>query len=223
MSVPVADQICSLADVMQSAITQVLDFFFQKLQQLKRLTAMLEQLGFSIQLPELEKLLALSQITIEVYEQLQKSCPQLNLPPVPGNIDKIREQVSKAYGALAGGLQLHPWAQMGGLQSIVDMYAGQANQELGKLMGNSSGGNIMACLTALCGADSSELEKKVSAPVAEAVKQLSTASNNQIQIDLGGKDGSINLLNTNQKQLRDHVTSYRDAVLALDDVPLPVK
>lgn len=203
------DSICNLADALQTAVAQVLNFFLLRLTQLKRLAAMLEQLGFLIKLPQLDALLALTQIDQVIYAELRRICPALQLPDYSGGeLSKIRNQVANAYRMLSGNLLQHPWSQLGGLQTLVDSVANQATSQLTKLLGGDV--NILACLVSLCNSDVAALEARVGAPIANAVKQLSSASAAGIEIDLTGgfNNSSVNLLSPNQKALHAFVGEY---------------
>lgn len=210
------DSICNVADALQTAVAQALNFFLLRLTQLKRLAAMLEQLGYLIKLPQLDALLALTQIDQIVYAELRRICPALQLPEFGGDeLNKIRSQVANAYKMLAGNVLQHPWSQLGGLQSLVDSVASQTNSQLTKLLGGNV--NILACLVSLCNTDTAALEARVGAPIANAVRQFSGMSASGIEIDLTGGygQGSINLLSPNQKSLHEFASDYHSSLKIL--------
>jgi len=124
----------------------------KKFEQLRRLAALLEQLGdLSWLVPNLNALIPVANIDFEVYNQLASNCPFLGLPgnPVQGNLDALRAQVLAAYDDYARKIVNHPFSRMGELQAELTKYQTQITGAM------TQGQDFIRCLQSMCAAATS--------------------------------------------------------------------
>ena len=141
--------VCGVVDALADFQQKVIEAINGKFAALRRLAQLLEQLadltGF---IPDISRLIPVSQIDLSLYENLRNSCKFLNLPPASGDpeqvLGEIRAQVNAAYGRLLSQLDLNPLSRMDKLQQKIDDYQQRFNAEALK------GVDFMSCLQAAC-------------------------------------------------------------------------
>lgn len=123
---------CGVIDALADYQIKVLQAINGKFLALQRIADLLEQLGdISGFLPNISALIPISQIDLNLYEQLRSSCPFLNLPPASINaeatLDNLRAEVNAAYGRLLAQLSQNPLNRLGKLQAKLDAFQKQFN------------------------------------------------------------------------------------------------
>lgn len=145
----VVKPVCGVIDALSDFQQKIIDAINGKFAALRRLANLLEQLAdITSFIPDISRLLPISQIDLSLYENLRAECPFLNLPPGQGDpeavIGQLRAQVNAAYGRLLGQLYKHPLARMDKLQAKIDDFQQQLN------LGALNGVDFMQCLQAAC-------------------------------------------------------------------------
>lgn len=142
---------CNVLDALSDFQYDLMNRLNKKFEQLRRLAALLEQLGdLSWLIPNLNALIPIISIDFDVYNQLAANCPFLGLPgnPVQGNLDSLRAKVLSAYDNYARKILNHPWVRMGQLQNEMTKFQTQITGAL------SQGQDFIRCLQAMCAAGS---------------------------------------------------------------------
>jgi len=138
-------QVCGVIDALSNLQQQIINAINSKFAALRRLAELLEQLsdltGF---IPDISKLIPISQIDFLAYEQLRAACPFLNLPSADTGLNELRAQVNAAYGKLLSQLNLHPLGRLSKLQEKLDSYQHRFN------VAALGGTDFMQCLQAAC-------------------------------------------------------------------------
>ena len=138
---------CNLANTLLYQSLSAMQRMNSKLYALQRLGELMEQAANPISLmPNISKLLPLSQINLATYQQLQQSCPFLGLPDGLSALQDLQNKVLSAYQDLMRRLLNHPWLRLGSLQKMLDRFRNQFNIDLGKVNG------YLRCAQAICGA-----------------------------------------------------------------------
>jgi hypothetical protein len=142
---------CNVLDALSDFQYDLMNRLNKKFEQLRRLAALLEQLGdLSWLIPNLNALIPVANIDFDVYNQLAANCPFLGLPgnPVQGNLNQLRAEVLSAYDNYARKILNHPWFRMGQLQDEMTKFQTQITGAM------TQGQDFIRCLQAMCAAGS---------------------------------------------------------------------
>lgn len=166
--------ICGTLGAIQNQATSLLGLALRKIIQLQRLAQLLVTSGVGIPLPNINGLLALSQIGPATYNQLRAACPLLGLPPLnTQSLDELISAVRSAYQQLQNDLMIHPFASLAGLDDQLNEVLNKVEGEIFKAIG--PGISMLQCLNALCNSGAA-----ISATAKNAVntfQQTTSASN----------------------------------------------
>jgi hypothetical protein len=137
---------CSILQGLVNWEMNMLRLLNKKFDALKRLAALLEQLGdISSLLPNISGLIPVANIDISAYTDLQVNCPFLNLPPYSNeNIAQLRSKVNAAYADLARMLSALPHLRMGKVQGMLNDFQETINFPYGE--------DYIRCLNSICAA-----------------------------------------------------------------------
>lgn len=137
---------CGVLQALVNWELNMLQLLNKKFAALRRLAALLEQLGdISTLLPNLSGLVPVAEIDISVYTDLQVNCPFLNLPPYSNeDIATLRSRVNAAYASLASTLSLHPYMRMDRVQKMLNDFQETINFPYGE--------DYIRCLNSICAA-----------------------------------------------------------------------
>jgi hypothetical protein len=193
---------CGVLQALANYQFEIIRSLNKKLNQLRRLAELLEQLGdLSLFLPNIGQLIPIINIDLSIYTDLQANCPFLNLPPATTeDLDKLRNKVSEAYALLARKLLNHPWLRMNKVQGMLNDFQNKLNFPYGD--------DYMRCLNATCAA------------IAQAGSLLSRVSQAQIGKELTdfGKnfvDNAGQVLTKSMQTKRDEAVQIYNQVLDL--------
>lgn len=142
---------CNVLDALSDFQYDLMNRLNKKFEQLRRLAALLEQLGdLSWLIPNLNALIPVIDIDFDVYNQLAANCPFLGLPgnPVQGNLNALRAEVLSAYDNYARKILNHPFMRMGELQNELTKFQTQITGAM------TQGQDFIRCLQSICAAGS---------------------------------------------------------------------
>ena len=143
---------CQVVDALAAFQLDVLRRINRKFTALRRLAALLEQLGeLSDLVPNIGRLIPVVQIDLALYENLVANCPWLNLPPATtGDLNQLQAMVTGAYANFVNKLLRHPWNRMGQLQDQLDDFLGQIQGDVNSAMTQVA--DFLRCLQTVCAA-----------------------------------------------------------------------
>lgn len=147
---------CSFLNPLANARTIALAAVNRKINALRRLAGILEELGNINPFPALDigQLVPIGRLDVSAYNNIQRNCPFLNLPPTPEGdasevLNEFRAKLVTAYQNLVAQMMNHPWFRLGELFKQLDRFQDQVN------LAGALGGDYIACLTAICEAGAS--------------------------------------------------------------------
>lgn len=139
---------CAVVDALARMQYDIIRRINRKFESLRRLAALLEDLGNLEELvPNISGLIPVASIDFDTYNQLAAACPFLNLPfPGDASLAALRAQVIAAYANLVKGVLNHPWTRMASLQEDLYNFQQKVNFALGMAQ------SYIQCLQAACNA-----------------------------------------------------------------------
>lgn len=141
---------CAIMQVLENWELQAISALNKKFAALRRLAELLEQFGdLNSWLPDLGRLLnalpAVGDLDIDVYTNLQVSCPFLNLPPFSNaDLNDLKRRLSAGYSQILGDIANHPWSRLDKLQGMMNDFQNKINYPYGA--------DYLRCMNAVCGA-----------------------------------------------------------------------
>lgn len=145
-----ATNVCEAVFALTDLQVQLMDMLNRKFYALRRLAQLLEQAGdLTGFIPDITRLIPLSQIDLLLYEQLRNDCPFLNLPPsdsttVNESLGKLQGMIAQAYGQILAQLNNHPWQKWDQLTRVLDEYQTKLN------VAALAGQDFLTCLSTAC-------------------------------------------------------------------------
>ena len=125
----------------------------------ERIAAIMENIGFTIPLPDLSLLPHILPLDIRIYAALQAACPELKLPAYSNqSLEKLRSQVLAAYALIARTLQIHPWSMIKGLEETYNALIGEVDKVLASI---NIGTGIFRCIQNICDGTATDQVKAV--------------------------------------------------------------
>ena len=151
--------VCDLLDSMRGLLTDAIKFITIKVNHIKRIAAIMENIGFTIPLPDLSLLPNILTLDIRIYAALQAACPELKLPAYSNqSLEKLRSQVLAAYALIARTLQIHPWSMIKGLEETYNALIGEVDKVLASI---NIGTGIFRCIQNICDGTATDQVKAV--------------------------------------------------------------
>jgi hypothetical protein len=193
---------CSVLESLAQLQFQLLKALNKKFAALRRLAELLEQAGdLSSVLTGLGQLIPVLNIDLNLYEELARNCPFLNLPPASNeSLNALRSKLSAAYSTFAGKLLNHPWMRMNKLQDELNKFQQKLNFPYGD--------DYLRCLESICatiGVVGTTFEKISQADVA---KELTNFGENFV-------NNGAQVLTKAQQAKRDEILQAYNGVLDL--------
>jgi hypothetical protein len=155
-----ASNLCQIVDLLTEFQARILQSLNKKFIALRNLAFLIAELAdISRLIPDISKLIPVINIDLQVYMDLVRSCPWLNLPAVStADVNHLQALVVAAYSNLAREISKHPWNRLGSLQAEMDKALSQAQGQLNLFM--AQGEDFLRCLQQVC-ATVSEVEKEL--------------------------------------------------------------
>jgi hypothetical protein len=198
-------KLCSLIDALADFQVKIMEAINGRFAALRRLANLLEAAGdLTGFIPDISKLIPLSQIDLRIYDELRVNCPFLNLPPADINAEQflgeLRAQVNAAYGRLLGQINLHPFSIMGKLQEKFNDFQRRINSEALK------GSDFLRCLQSICQAEAA-VKSLVNRPAKSIIDTAEMYYKNQIvgqgQLLSGAAQAKVNDIQNVGKGAKD--------------------
>jgi hypothetical protein len=169
---------CQIVDTLAAANLDIMKRINRKFAALRNLAQLLTQLGeLSELIPNIGKLIPVVNIDLQLYTDLQASCPYLNLPPyTTGSLNALQSQLTTAYSNMVNKLLAHPWNRMGQLQEQMNSYLNQAQGTINSGLQESQ--NFLRCLQSVCAAGKAVAGQLNSLSNADIGKEITTFANN---------------------------------------------
>lgn len=169
---------CQVVDTLAAANLEVMRRVNKKFAALRNLAQLLSQLGEVSELvPNIGRLIPVVNIDIQLYTDIQQTCPYLNLPPyTTGSLNSLQAQLTTAYAQMVAKLLNHPWNRMGKLQEEMNQFllGIQSNVDFGLQQSQ----NFLRCLQAVCAAGKAVAGQLNAFSDADIGKEITTFANN---------------------------------------------
>jgi hypothetical protein len=142
---------CSFLNPLANFQMSVLAAINRKINALRRLAEILEAVGDLNPFPALDlgQLVPLGRLDLSAYNNIQRNCPFLNLPPAPEGdasevINELRSKIIAAYNGIISEIMNHPWFRLGELFKQLDRFQDQVNAT------GALAGDYLSCFSAIC-------------------------------------------------------------------------
>lgn len=143
---------CQALDSLTQKETGLMDRMNKRVDAMQRLAELIQRATMPA-IPNPAALIPVTDINMDVYNQMRASCPFLNLPAISPNnlmgLDTLRSKLNAAYSQLMTDLENNPLLRLNRFQQMLSRFQKQMNIDLGAVQG------YLKCADGLCNATSS--------------------------------------------------------------------